>query len=95
MADIRRLPAPLAETWDWQLKAACRDMESARFFHPEHERGSRKTQRDEQAKAVCRRCPVIVECRQHALRTHEPYGVWGGMTEEERKLALRSRSAAA
>lgn len=29
--------------------------------------------------------PVLEECRSHALRTHEPYGVWGGMSEDERR----------
>mgnify|MGYP002753500384 CR=1 FL=1 len=30
-------------------------------------------------------CPVLEECRDHALSTREPYGVWGGMSEEERR----------
>jgi len=30
-------------------------------------------------------CPVLEECREHALSTREPYGVWGGMSEEERR----------
>jgi WhiB family redox-sensing transcriptional regulator len=95
MADIRRLPAPLAQTWDWQLQAACRDLDSAQFFHPEHERGMRKAKREEQAKAICHRCPVLQACREHALSAHEPYGVWGGMTEEERRLELRTRRTVA
>jgi WhiB family redox-sensing transcriptional regulator len=32
---------------------------------------------------------VIEPCRRHALATREPYGVWGGLTEDERRLALR------
>lgn len=87
MADVRRLPTAVAENWDWQLRAACRSLDSAHFFHPDRERGSRRVERDEGAKRVCRRCPVIVECRRHALAAHEPYGVWGGMTEEERRAA--------
>ena len=97
MADISRLPAPVAETWDWQLDGACRGMDSAVFFHPERERGSSRAARDEQAKAVCRRCRVLVQCRRHALAVREPYGVWGAMTEGERQeaLARRARGAAA
>ena len=53
--------------------------------HHEGERGSSRRKRDDDAKAVCRTCPVIIDCRNHALATHEPYGVWGGMTEEERR----------
>jgi len=60
-------------------------MDSMRFFHPEGERGSSRRKRDDDAKAICRTCPVIIDCRNHALATHEPYGVWGGMTEEERR----------
>ena len=46
--------------------------------------GSRR-RRDERAKAICQDCPVLDECRDHALSTREPYGVWGGMSEEERR----------
>lgn len=94
MADISRLPAPLAETWDWQLHAACRELDTAQFFHPEHERGLRKSEREDQAKQVCLRCPVMRQCREHALRVREPYGVWGGMSEEERRTELRNREHA-
>jgi WhiB family transcriptional regulator, redox-sensing transcriptional regulator len=44
---------------------------------------------------VCLHCPVCKPCREHALRVHEPYGVWGGMTEEERdEHYAREKSAA-
>lgn len=84
MADTSRLPTPVAEEWDWQQRAACRDYDSTLFFHPDSERGTVKRAREERAKAICRRCPVIVECRQHALAVGEPYGVWGAMTAHER-----------
>jgi WhiB family transcriptional regulator, redox-sensing transcriptional regulator len=64
-------------------------MDSAFFFHPERERGPAKVRREEQAKQVCRRCPVIESCRRHALTTQEPYGVWGGLTEAEREDMVR------
>jgi WhiB family redox-sensing transcriptional regulator len=38
---------------------------------------------------MCRRCPVIDECRSHALEVGEPYGVWGGLSESERDLLLK------
>ena len=38
---------------------------------------------------MCRQCPVIQECRSHALEVGEPYGVWGGLSESERDLLLK------
>ena len=92
MADVRRLPAPVAETWDWQLRGACREVDTVLFFHPDGERGSARARRQAAAKAVCADCPVLEACRRHALAVHEPYGVWGGMSEEERtRLIIASR----
>jgi WhiB family transcriptional regulator, redox-sensing transcriptional regulator len=88
MADIRRLPGPVADLWDWQLLGACRGEDSALFFHPEGERGSSREARDAAAKLVCRACPVTKECLQYALATREPYGVWGGLSESERAEVL-------
>ncbi|GLY65971.1 hypothetical protein Atai01_25900 [Amycolatopsis taiwanensis] len=36
-------------------------------------------------------CPVIVECRHHALTAEEPFGVWGGLDETERRAAITRR----
>jgi WhiB family redox-sensing transcriptional regulator len=88
MADVSRLPGPNADLWDWQLDAACRTAPPTVFFHPEGERGLARSSRDEAAKAVCARCPVLEACAAHALAVREPYGVWGGMTEEEREARL-------
>jgi WhiB family redox-sensing transcriptional regulator len=41
-----------------------------------------------EAKAVCARCPVLAECRRDALTAHEPFGIWGGLTVEERDALL-------
>ena len=95
MADVRRLPVPVAETWDWQLRAACRNLDNALFFHPERERGSAKEEREERAKKICRSCPVIVACRTHAMRVDEPYGVWGGLSTAERRALLGARRSPA
>ena len=88
MADIRRLPGPIADLWDWQLRGSCRGEDSALFFHPEGERGSSREARDAAAKGVCANCPVAMECLQYALATREPYGVWGGLSETERAEIL-------
>ncbi len=86
MADLSRLPGPIADIWEWQLQGACRTADPDTFFHPEGERGPRKAARDCAARAVCASCPVLAQCRRHALDVREPYGVWGGLTEEEREL---------
>ena len=85
MAEISLLPPPLADLWDWQLSGACRTVSPEVFFHPEGERGSARKRRDEQARQVCLGCPVLNECRTHALQVREPYGVWGGITEDDRE----------
>ncbi len=51
--------------------------------------------RDLAAKAVCARCPVIAECAAHALQVREPYGVWGGLTEDERELVYDNSAVSA
>ncbi|MFE9561263.1 WhiB family transcriptional regulator [Streptomyces sp. NPDC006487] len=91
-AGAARLPGPASHHWQWQLRAACRALGSNRFFHPAGERGEDREERDAAAKRVCAGCPVREACLEHALRTREPYGVWGGLTEEERRaLLVRSR----
>ncbi len=91
MAEISRLPGPVADRWNWQLQGACRTAGPETFFHPEGERGPTRRERDEAARAVCLTCPVLQRCREHALRVREPYGVWGAMTEDERTAYLATR----
>lgn len=85
MADFSRLPGPNADLWDWQLRGLCRGKDSSLFFHPEGERGAARSSRELAAKEICMNCPVQIPCAEHALKVREPYGVWGGMTEEERE----------
>jgi transcription factor WhiB len=85
MADFSRLPGPNADLWDWQLRGLCRGKDSSLFFHPEGERGAARSSREMAAKEICMNCPVQIACADHALKVREPYGVWGGMTEEERE----------
>ncbi len=40
------------------------------------------------AKGICLGCPVQRECLEFALRVHEPHGIWGGLTESERRHLL-------
>lgn len=88
MAEISRLPIPVMEEWEWQYKGACRDLDPEMFFHPDGERGPRRRNRENAAKAVCATCPVIAACRAHALAVQEPYGIWGGLSEDDRAVIL-------
>lgn len=73
---------------DWLFRAACRAEEPELFF-PVGTAGPALAQ-TARAKAVCRRCPVMIRCRTWALSTGQVAGVWGGMSEDERR-ALRRR----
>lgn len=84
MTDVRRLPVPVTDVWEWQLQGACRTLDSEVFFHPDRERGPLRAAREQRAKAVCRCCPVLEQCREHALSVQEPYGVWGGLSVADR-----------
>ncbi|OLP47068.1 transcription factor WhiB [Salmonella enterica subsp. enterica serovar Javiana] len=84
MASIKRLPAPLLSSYEWQTDGACRTTDPNEFFPAESERGNRRLTREQRAKALCSTCPVVKACFEHAMAVQEPYGVWGGTTPEER-----------
>lgn len=82
----------LAEVWEWQVRGSCRGMKLALFFHPDGERGANRIRREKRAKAICSTCPVLNQCREFAIAAEEPYGVWGGLSESERRTeAHRAR----
>lgn len=89
MADVSRLPGPNADVWDWQLLGSCRGEDPAVFFHPEGERGPARAAREAAAKAICASCPVRIQCAEHSLAVREPYGVWGGLSEDDREAIYR------
>lgn len=91
MTEMTRLPKPVASNWEWQYEGACRSLPTEMFFHPDGERGPRRRNRENAAKAVCASCPVIQACRTHALAVQEPYGIWGGLSEDDRAVILESR----
>jgi WhiB family redox-sensing transcriptional regulator len=68
---------------DWQERALCAQTDPDAFF-PEKGGSARE------AKKVCGRCEVRPECLEHALKRGERYGVWGGMTERERRQLARA-----
>ncbi|MBO1766148.1 WhiB family transcriptional regulator [Allobranchiibius sp. GilTou38] len=77
--------APEQTGWDqsWAARAACRGGAPDELFA----RGAAQ----QSAKLVCQGCPVVAECLADALDNRTEYGVWGGMTERERRALLRRR----
>lgn len=93
MASISRLPMPIQEIYEWQYDGACRGTDPEIFFSPDAERGPRRRARESAAKALCAVCPVVQQCLEHALAVREPYGVWGGLTINERDSILQAQKA--
>lgn len=81
--------------WDedisWQDRALCRWEDPNLFFPPQTpEAKEEKLAREAKAKEICARCPVNASCLRYALDTREPFGIWGGLNETERRqLAVR------
>jgi WhiB family redox-sensing transcriptional regulator len=70
----------------WQLKAACRGPQAAVFFPPTSpERRDEKRFRERNAKAICEMCSVRSDCLSYALTIREQHGIWGGLSESERR----------
>jgi WhiB family redox-sensing transcriptional regulator len=76
-------------TWDWHEKAACANGPSELFYGPDGEKPPARIAREERALAICGRCLVRNQCRNHALSFPEAYGVWGGTTESGRSSTRR------
>ena len=87
-----RRPENERKTMDWRHRAACRE-EDPELFFPIGNTGPALLQIEE-AKAVCRRCPVVDACLAWALESGQDAGVWGGLSEDERR-ALKRRNARA
>jgi len=75
----------------WRYLALCADYDPDLFF-PIGSSGPAERQRT-RAKSVCLQCPVQRDCLEWAQATEQPYGVWGGLDEQERE-ALRERERA-
>lgn len=85
--------------WDdditWQELALCRGADANLFFAPQHQESKEeRLAREDEAKSICARCPVRVECLAFALATREPHGIWGGMNEIERRRVLEEERRA-
>ncbi|MEU5716301.1 WhiB family transcriptional regulator [Streptomyces sp. NPDC020403] len=75
---------------NWRTHAACRDEDPDLFF-PIGSTGPALVQTEE-AKAVCRQCPVREKCLDWALENGQDSGVWGGLDENERRALKRRRA---
>lgn len=75
---------------DWRHSAACRDEEPELFF-PIGNTGPALQQIDE-AKRVCQACDVQEPCLNWAIESGQDAGVWGGLSEDERRSLKRRRA---
>ncbi|MEJ6550657.1 MULTISPECIES: WhiB family transcriptional regulator [unclassified Corynebacterium] len=66
---------------EWITQAHCRNIDPEELFV----RGAAQRK----AVAICRHCPVVLQCRADALDNEVEFGVWGGMTERQRRALLR------
>jgi len=74
-----------AENLSWQDQANCMGVDPDLFF-PERGASTRE------AKEVCRGCVVRLDCLEYALDSAEKFGIWGGMSERERRRLRRART---
>ena len=68
---------------DWRDDAACRDADPELFFADGDIRSA--LARVKTAKLICRGCPVSATCLSWALASGQEAGIWGGLTENERR----------
>ena len=79
-------PFPFEGKQEWMADANCQGMNLALFFP---ERGELTSN----AKAVCKTCAVLADCRDYALTNRIMHGIWGGLSERERRRMRRGSAA--
>ena len=91
-AALRRLAKVLDISQEWRKKARCQGLEGDRFFPGQYENAVAK-----QAKQICQECTVRKDCLEYALKVGEKHGIWGGLSERERRplhKAMEQRKSA-
>ncbi len=83
MPEDLRLPPERDPDWAWQDEANCLGVDPNLFF-PERGASTRE------AKEVCRGCVAREDCLEYALESGEKFGIWGGLSERERRRLRRS-----
>ena len=86
--DLRQVLMGTSGVLAWQDGANCTGANADLFF-PERGASTRS------AKAICRECEVRLDCLEFAITTGEKFGIWGGMSERERRKVRRDRQIAA
>lgn len=81
--ETNRLIEALKPAGPWVVRAACRGADIDLFFPSLGEKA-------EPAKAICATCPVTEQCLQLALDNGEKFGVWGGLSESQRRKLRRA-----
>lgn len=76
---------PHSQDQSWQARGLCRGVEPDAFFPPSG------VNVPPEVRALCGRCPVLTQCREWAIARPECTGVWGGLTDRQRKLIRRER----
>ncbi len=84
-ADLDDTTAGPDEPGDWATRAACRGLDPDLFF-PERGEPTRE------ARTVCNQCPVRVDCLNYALDNNERFGMWGGLSERQRRRIRAGRT---
>ena len=84
-ADINSLAVILDGPLAWQHDALCAQTDPEAFF-PEKGGSTRE------AKSICAGCEVKAQCLEYALATDERFGIWGGLSERERRRLRRDAS---
>lgn len=98
VSPVRRAPLTAGATAlahvepTWRSAAACQGSTAGAFYPPNStETREQRAQREGVARSLCGRCPVQQACLEYALFVQEPYGIWGGLNELERRRLLRRR----
>lgn len=71
---------------NWRIKGLCRDSKNPDLWYPLNEKDA------ERGKAICRNCPVRIECAGYALANKELNGTWGATSEWDRQKVFRFKS---
>ena len=83
---------PARERPDWRDRAACRDADPELFFADDTRSAQAQVMT---AKLICRGCPVSSTCLSWALTMGHQAGIWGGLTEDERRRLFHTQTPAA
>lgn len=89
----RGYPGDGASAYWWEY-AECREADPELFYGSEYRSYEGRKADEHEAKLICARCQVWRECLQEALRSGECHGIWGGLTQRERKKLKRAAARA-